>query len=226
MDSRFIPEDLSVLIATYNRPEGLLNVLRTIPREIEVIVADDGTLPELKLPDGIKFYTHEHDGNRVSTCRNEGAKLATRPKILFLDDDVTPHGLCFAAHSLALEMFDVSLGLLPQKKWHLYTDDRLMFYINEEQILWNWCWTGNLAIRASAFWDVGGFDEDTFNGSEEEPAMGYEDVDLGRRLWLKKYRMTLNRLAMANHPAPHTAENPSEAILRNQERYKQKWGEV
>jgi len=221
MAIKFIPDDLSVVIATYNRPEGLLNVLRTIPREIEVIVADDGTLPELKLPEGIKFYTHEHDGNRVSTCRNEGAKLATRPKILFLDDDVTPHGLCFAAHSLALEMFDVSFGLLPQKKWHIYSDDRLLFYIHEEQILWNWCWTGNLAIRASAFWDIGGFDAKNFNGGA-----GFEDTDLGRRLWLKKYRMTLNRLAMANHPAPHTAESPTDAQLRNQERYKAKWGEV
>jgi len=221
MAIKFIPDDLSVVIATYNRPEGLLNVLRTIPREIEVIVADDGTLPELKLPEGIKFYTHEHDGNRVSTCRNEGAKLATRPKILFLDDDVTPHGLCFAAHSLALEMFDVSFGLLPQKKWHIYSDDRLLFYIHEEQILWNWGWSGNFAIRAEAFWDIGGFDALTYDFGA-----GYEDIDASRKLWLKKYRMTLNRLAMANHPAPHTAESPTDAQLRNQERYKAKWGEV
>jgi len=221
MAIKFMPEDLSVVIATYNRPDGLLNVLRTIPREIEVIVADDGTLPELKLPDGIKLYTHEHDGNRVSTCRNEGAKLATRPKILFLDDDVTPHHLCFAAHSLALEMFDVSFGLLPQKKWHIYSDDRLLFYINEEQILWNWGWTGNFAIRASAFKDIGGFDEKNFNGGA-----GYEDIDASRRLWLKKYRMTLNRLAMAHHPAPHTAESPTDAQLRNQQKYKSKWNEI
>jgi len=96
-----------------------------------------------------------------------------------------------------------------------------MFYIHEEQILWNWCWTGNLAIRADVFWGIDGFDEPTYNGGA-----GFEDVDLGRRLWLKNYRMTLNRLAMANHPAPHTAANPSDAQLRNQKRYKEKWNDI
>jgi GT2 family glycosyltransferase len=219
MDPRYIPEDLSIVIATYNRPEGVNQILKIIPKEIEVIVADDGTLPKLKLAEGIKFFTHEHDGNRVSTVRNEGAKLATRPKILFLDDDVVPYPLSFFAHSLALEMYDLSLGLLPKVKWQPYTDDRLMFYMREDQILWQWCWTGNLAVKSDIFRQLGGFDELTFNGGR-----GFEDVDFGRRAFLANKKLVLNRLAFAWHPSSHTSENPHPDVLRNQEKYNEKWG--
>jgi GT2 family glycosyltransferase len=203
-------------------------LLSRIPRKIEVIIADDGTLPSFKkkLHPEIKLYTHEHLGNRVSTCRNKGAELATRKKILFLDDDVEPHNLCFAAHSLALEMFDISLGLLPQNKWEPYSDERMLFFIHEDQALWNWGWTGSLAIRNKVFWEIGGFDEDTFNGTPDTPAAGYEDIDFCRRAFLMEKRMHLNRLAMAWHQASHTSANPNPGTLRNMEQYNQKWGEL
>jgi glycosyltransferase involved in cell wall biosynthesis len=222
VDTKYTPDDLSVIVLTYNRPDAVLKIVGALPVGLEVIVADDGTLPNLSrsLPEHVKLYSHEHDGNRASTCRNAGAELATRPKLLFLDDDVTPHGLCFAAHSMALEMYDVSCGLLPQEAWRPTTDDRTLFYIREDQSLWNWAWSGNLAIRATIFAEVGGFDAETFNGGH-----GYEDVDLGRRLWLARKRFCLNRLALAHHPAPHTSESPSPAVLRNQARYEAKWDE-
>jgi GT2 family glycosyltransferase len=228
MDSRYLPVDLSIIISTYNRREHLLELLDKIPRGIEVIVADDGTVPDLSrdLPDWVKFYSHDHNGNRVSTCRNRGAGLATKPKLLFIDDDTEPHGLCYAAHSLALEMYDLSLGLLPREKWQPFTDDRLLFYMREDQVAWNWTWTGSLAVRAEVFWELNGFDELTFNGTNEEPASGFEDVDFGRRAWLMGKRLHLNRLAMSWHPAPHTSASPSPAVLRNQERYDLKWGKA
>ena len=221
MATQYSVHDLSVIVLTFNRPERLYALLGKIPRECEVIVADDGTLPKLELPDGVKLYTHEHDGNSASSCRNAGAKLATRPKLLFLDDDVTPHGLCFAAHGMALEMYHASFGLLPRDKWRPETDDRTLFYMRRES-LWNWCWSGNLAVRAEAFWDIGGFDGATFDG----PGHGHEDRDFGRRLMLASKSFFLNPLALAHHPAPHIAENPSPAILINQEKFNAKWGEV
>jgi glycosyltransferase involved in cell wall biosynthesis len=216
---RYPVSDLSVVILTYNRPERLYALVQTIPYECEVIVADDGTLPKLRLPEGVKLYTHEHNGNRASTCRNEGAKLVTRPKILFLDDDVTPHGLCFAAHAMALEMYHASLGLLPRERWLPETDDRTLFFMRREA-MWNWCWTGNFAIRTNTFWEIGGFDAETFDGGH-----GHEDRDFGRRLMLDGKNFFLNPLALAHHPSPHTAAEPSEAVLRNQDRFNQKWGE-
>ena len=227
MDIRFIPDDLSVVILTYNRPQRLLNLLKKIPKSLEIVVADDGTLPSIKdiLPEHVKLYTHEHFGNRASTCRNEGVKLTTRPKVLMLDDDVTPNGYCYMAHSLALEMYDISVGLLTREPNKPYTDDRLLFYMRDDLTLWNWFWSGNFAIRRDVFFEVGGFDEKTFNGTPEEAAHGFEDIDLGRRLWLANKRMVLNKLALAHHPGQHTAENPSPAVLRNQRRYYEKWGE-
>lgn len=217
-----IPDDLSVIVLTYNRPQ-VVAMVAALPAGLEVIVTDDGTLPSLarQLPAHVQYVRHDHDGNRASTCRNAGAQRATRPKLLFLDDDVVPHPLCFATHSLALEMYAASLGLLVQKRWHPYTDDRMLFYVHEEQVLWNWCWSGNLAVRRSAFEAVGGFDGATFDGGA-----GFEDIDLGRRLWLAKQPLHLNRLALAHHPSPHTAENPPPAVLRNQARYQAKWGEA
>ncbi len=223
MDTRYTPDDLSVVLLTYNRPQQLLSLLKLLPSSLEVIVADDGTLPNLRkeLPAHVKLYTHEHDGNRASTCRNAGAKLTTRKKILFLDDDVTPHGLCFAAHSMALQMYDVSMGLLPREKWHPYTDDRMTFYIHEDHSLWNFCWSGSLAVRRDVFFEVGGFDADTFNSGR-----GFEDIDFARRCFMNKKSMCLNRLSLAHHPAAHTSENPSEAVLRNERKYREKWDEV
>lgn len=223
MDTRYLPSDLSVVILTYNKPQRLPSLLSLLPQSLEVVVADDGTLPSLSglLPPRVKLYTHEHDGNRASTCRNEGAKLTTRKKILFLDDDVTPHGLCFAAHSLALEMYDMSLGLLPREKWRPSTDDRTMFYIHEDQSLWNWCWSGNLAVRRDVFFDMDGFDAATFDLGH-----GFEDLDFARRCFIDKRSMCLNRFALAHHPAEHTYQDPSEAVLRNERLYREKWDEV
>ena len=223
MDARYLPDDLSVVILTYNKPQRLQPLLSLIPKGIEVVVADDGTVPSIRelLPPRVKLYTHAHDGNRASTCRNEGAKLTTRKKILFLDDDVTPHGLCFAAHSLALEMYDMSLGLLMREKWVPSTDDRTVFYIQEDQSLWNWCWSGNLAVQRDVFFSVGGFDADIFNGGH-----GFEDMDFARRCFINKQSMCLNRFALAHHPGLHNWEDPSEAVLLNQQKYNEKWDEV
>jgi len=224
----YIPDDLSVVVLTYNKPDALIKLLKSIPSRIEIVVADDGTLPGLRsrLPEQVKLYTHEHDGNRASTCRNEGAKLCTRDNILFLDDDVTPHGLCYAAHSMALKMHEISYGLLPREQWIVYTDDRMLFYSRDDQSLWNFGWSGNMAIRKDVFFSIGGFDADTFNGSDDEPAHGFEDLDLARRCFMSHRRMCLNKLALAHHPSAHTSENPSEAVLRNQRRYQEKWDEV
>lgn len=216
-----LPDDLSVVILTYNRTESLLRCLQSVPEQLERTVADDGTMPPLHgvLPQNVKLYTHEHDGCRASTCRNEGARLATKPKILFLDDDVVCHPMAFAAHSIALNMYDISCGLLVREQWKPALDDRTRFYISEDDLLWQWCWSANLAVRTSVFWEVGGFDE-VFNGGT-----GYEDIDWGRRAWLAKKRLHLNRLALVHHPSPHTAENPPPSTLLNQKRYEAKWSD-
>lgn len=217
-----VPPDLSVVILTYNRPELLARCLASIPDGVEIIITDDGSEPRLhKLPDKVTHYRWQPDeGNRASTARNEGFKLATRPKVLFLDDDVILHPMALAAHSIALNMYDVSFGLLPHRKWEPYSDDRMLFYMRDTDIGWNWCWTGNLAIRQTVMAVTHGFDAETFDGGH-----GFEDLDFARRAHAAHFRFHFNRLAMACHPTEHRFESDNEAVLRNQKRYEEKWAD-
>jgi glycosyltransferase involved in cell wall biosynthesis len=218
-----VPPDLSVVVLTFERPALLARCLASIPDGVEIIVADDGTEPRLddKLPDKVAHYFWQEDrGNRASTARNEGFKLATRPKVLFLDDDVILHPMALAAHSICLEMYDVSLGLLVKNRWEPYSDDRMLFYMRDEMVGWNWCWTANLAVRRTVMAVTNGFDAETFDGGH-----GFEDIDFARRAHLAQFRFHFNRLAMACHPDAHRFESGGEAIARNQARYEDKWAD-
>lgn len=216
-----VPPDISVVVLTYNRPDELVRCVESVPNGVELVVADDGTTPSPsdRLPENVDAYHwQENKGNRASTARNKGFELTSRPKVLFLDDDVELHPLALAAHSIALEMYDVSFGLLPREKWEPYSDDRMLFYMRDTKVGWNWCWSGNLAVRRGAFESVGGFDAETYNGGH-----GYEDIDLARRMYLAGCKLHFNRLAMAHHPHEQTYRDEQGPTLRNQERYEEKW---
>jgi glycosyltransferase involved in cell wall biosynthesis len=220
--SPVVPPDIGVVVTTYNKPDQLAQCLDSIPEGVEVVVSDDGTKPRLDdlVAGRVSHYHWQEDlGNRASTARNAGVTHITKPKVLFLDDDVELHPMALAAHSIALSMYDVSFGLLVRKKWEPYSDDRMAFYMKDTQVGWNWCWSGNLAVRKMAFEAVDGFDAETYNGGH-----GFEDIDFARQLMEMGFRFHFNRLAMAHHPSKQTFEQPNEAVLRNQERYEDKWG--
>ena len=87
----------SVIIPTYNRPEDLKNCIRSILNQSvkpdEVIVIDDGNLPEFPLlkeckDTGIHCIFHKKNIPGLTASRNAGVKLSTGDIIFFLDDDV------------------------------------------------------------------------------------------------------------------------------------------
>lgn len=105
--------DTSILVTTFRRPRHLALVLesialqRRVPRDFEVVVADDGSgdetprvvaafAAEADFP--VRFTTQPHEGFRLAQVRNNAARLAVGDYLLFLDGDcILPRGH-LAAH--------------------------------------------------------------------------------------------------------------------------------
>jgi glycosyltransferase involved in cell wall biosynthesis len=94
--------DLSVILTTYERPHHLerslasLSTQRNMAGRFEVVVVDDGSKDRThevvhrfaRTADfPVKLTTHEHDGFRVSLCRNDGVRASVGEYILISDSD-------------------------------------------------------------------------------------------------------------------------------------------
>lgn len=94
--------ELAVIVSTFERPRHLRRCLESIAAQtdvaerIEVIVTDDGsrdlTLAMVaafarRVAFRVALTTHDHDGFRLSQCRNEGAAAARADRFLFTDGD-------------------------------------------------------------------------------------------------------------------------------------------
>ncbi len=91
---------ISVIVATYNRPDALGAVLRSLAaqtdRNFEIIVADDGSRAETgrivtdwaKRTDiAIKHVWHEDAGFRLAEIRNRAIRVSAGRYCIFLDGD-------------------------------------------------------------------------------------------------------------------------------------------
>ena len=98
-----ISPKLTLVIAVYNKPDELRLVLAGCARqsftEFEVIVADDGSGPEVKavVEDAQRSYSfpithlwHEDRGWRKNTMFNNGIRAARGEQIVFIDGDCIP----------------------------------------------------------------------------------------------------------------------------------------
>src|SRR5262249_59369798 len=88
---------LSVVVATYEWPEALELVLRSLAdqseRDFEVIVADDGSGPEtaeVVTAAGAAHVRQDDDGYRLARVRNLGAARASGEYLVFVDGDTVP----------------------------------------------------------------------------------------------------------------------------------------
>jgi glycosyltransferase involved in cell wall biosynthesis len=97
---------ISVIVATYNRPDALDAVLRSLSRQsdqdFEVIVADDGSMSDTaavvdtwkdRLPRRVAHVWHPDDGFRLAEIRNRAIRAANGDYCIFLDGDclARPH---------------------------------------------------------------------------------------------------------------------------------------
>lgn len=103
-------QKISIIVATYNRPEALRLVLLSLNEQtdqnFEVIVGDDGSRQETtqlianlqqQVNYSLKHVWQEDDGFRLAAIRNKAVAQASGDYLIFLDDDC-PVPLWFVAN--------------------------------------------------------------------------------------------------------------------------------
>lgn len=103
--------DITFIVLTYNRPDALLAVLRSLADQCkpgdQIIVADDGSHADSLriLRDHIPSFKcsalhvwHEDRGFTASAARNRAALYATNPYLVFLDGDCVPGPVFVESH--------------------------------------------------------------------------------------------------------------------------------
>jgi glycosyltransferase involved in cell wall biosynthesis len=107
---------ISVIVATYNREDALNAVLRGLSRQtdrgFEVVVADDGSLPDTaalvkdwasRMPVALKHVWQQDCGFRAAESRNRAIRASTGAYCVFLDGDCIPRPDFIAAHRALAE---------------------------------------------------------------------------------------------------------------------------
>jgi glycosyltransferase involved in cell wall biosynthesis len=106
-----VAELISLIVATYNRPDALGAVLgafaRQSDRDFEIVVADDGSGPatrelvaaqERRLDVALTHVWHEDRGFRLAAIRNRAIAASRGRYCIFLDGDCIPRPDYVAAH--------------------------------------------------------------------------------------------------------------------------------
>ena len=211
--------ELSVVVATYNRPDGIINLLRDLnaqdgfaPGAYEVIVVDDGSrtpirpLVEAETFDyPLRLVEQANAGQAVA--RHAGLTLARGEIVVIVDDDMrfAPTFLAAhrAAHRAGAEVVqgaivppDYPLPLF--ERWHATELVRFAAAIaaGEAHVRGAHLATGNVSLRRRLYVAVGGFDP-TLKRSE--------DRDLGIRLERSGARFGFSADAASVHNTDHVS---------------------
>jgi peptidoglycan/xylan/chitin deacetylase (PgdA/CDA1 family)/glycosyltransferase involved in cell wall biosynthesis len=220
--------ELSVLIATHNRPEKLRRCLESLaeqtadPASFEVVVADDGSpdstatmveafespweLRLLRLPKGGK-----------SAALNAAIEAAAAPACAFLDDDILAAPGLVAAHLAAHREKPLTLGIgrLDQRppgdgNWygvaHATAWNERYDELTKRETDWPDTYGGNFSAPREKLREVGGFD----TGIE-----AIEDIELGYRLG----EAGCEPRYLAEATGVHDDEKPRQKLIAEVERY-------
>jgi GT2 family glycosyltransferase len=226
----------SLVIPTHNRSPILRRMLQNLftlegIAECEVIIVNDGSTDgtadvleeyRMKFPDVLRTIQTTNGG--PARARNHGIRLAQKERILFIDDDVFPRKGMLQSHKRMLDDgYTGSQGLL---LWHpeititpliRYLDSRGTQFAFDQvkdpaRLGFAHVYTANFAVSKKALVDIGGFDEQFFDGSTAFGA--FEDTILAYALQQHGARLGLNRDAVADHLHDMTEE----AVFRKEQK--------
>jgi glycosyltransferase involved in cell wall biosynthesis len=205
---------ISVVIATYNRPEALQRLLTQLaaqtmpPAEFEVVVVDDGSrtaMPQVTVP--YRLTVIRQDNRGAAAARHLGANTAVADVVLFIDDDmaVPPSLLSEHARLHAGDPRAVVLGWIKRpdgealplfERFHAQYLDELASDVHggRRTLTGMEVWSGNLSMRRAQYLRVGGFDV----------GLGLsEDAELGLRLEADGATFHVSETAHSVHHSDH-----------------------
>ena len=212
---------LSVVIATYNRPQlvarllGQLAVQTLPPEQFEVVVVDDGSkepvkpgLEALTLPFTLRVEEQKNAG--AAAARHRGV-LAARGEIVLITDDDMQVAEDFLEKHLERHPVgarNVVVGWIKPdpavkdmplfERWYAYLNNRNAAALSDpkNRTKGSHLYTGNVSFRREDYLAVGGFD----------PSLGQsEDIELGLRLEKAGCRFEFSADAYVLHGSDHTS---------------------
>ena len=210
-----VPVAVTVVIATFNRPEGLRGVLADLETQkaampFEVVVVDDGGGEPVLGWIGDSYTFPLLCVRRVNggpgQARHSGIQRASGEIIVIVDDDMhLPEGFLDAHFSLYEQGADVVLGHIKSpddpslplfERFHTQALERVVqeYERGESKPEGIRLCTGNVSFRKSAYEAVGGFDLSLKR---------CEDRDLGLRLEVSGYRFAFAPEAWSTHQSDH-----------------------
>lgn len=209
---------LSVVIATYDRPDLLLRLLadlsaQTLPAsEFEVVIVDDGgkrdpapAVRARKTPFALTLHRQPNQGPAVA--RHKGVELAKGDIVLFLDDDMHAPPQLLAEH-LAQHERDPNVAVLGRiredeatrlelhERFHARLLDKFLDDVRQGRAALQGVnvYTGNFSVPRERYLRVGGFDPSLARS---------EDAELGIRLQKDGARFVLADAAYTIHTSDH-----------------------
>lgn len=219
-------EKFEVIVVDDGSTDGTRNIVKSI--------GDNGTI-------NIR-YLHQTNKGRAA-ARNTGVKAAKGEIIVFLDDDrlvrenfIREHVSCFSSHSHTnLVVLGKRMCLFFSRFDEIYQDLQRLLEVDPEAvfkrgreehyywkkvkpaadmpaILWMLFTTGNVSMGAELFEQVGLFNEG-FQG------WGYEDTELGYRLWLQGIPFLCNEMAVNYHLEHLRSRNELALDIRRNQKF-------
>lgn len=237
VEPEYLPK-VSVIVAHYEQPAELARTLIALsaqdyPQELlEVVVADDGSAGEVRVPDGVILVRQEDRGFRLAAARNLGVRTSSGEVLCFLDADTAPEpGYVRALTRLpALLPEAVTVGRrrhadfsgvapevpvleavadreLPEPAWLAQEYARSRDLLDADDRSYRFVIGAVIACSRRLFDETGGFDE-SFS------AYGGEDWEWAHRMWQAGAVLAHVPTAVAWHDGPEWAERSSSGLER------------
>jgi GT2 family glycosyltransferase len=201
--------DLTVAVATLDRPEGLTRCLEALaagevlPAEVIVVDQGRGAAEVVERIGGLRIRVLRQERRGLAASRNLALAEASRPVLAVTDDDCVPDAGWVSAVERCMQGFDAVTGpVLPLGPEHpgLYPVSSRISDVPAEltgrALPWLVGTGGNFAARRDVLLQAGGFDERLGAGS---PGGAGEDMDLFYRLLRSGARIRYEPEAVVYH---------------------------
>lgn len=237
VDPETLPR-VSVIVAHYEQPAELARTLSALsvqdyPHELlEIVVADDGSAGDVRVPDGVILVRQDDRGFRLAAARNLGVRASSGDVLCFLDADTAPEpGYVRELTRLpALIPEAVTVGRrrhvdfsgiapetpvleavvdreLPEPAWLAQEYARSRDLLDADDRSYRFVIGAVIACSRRLFDETGGFDE-SFS------AYGGEDWEWAHRMWQAGAVLAHVPTAVAWHDGPEWAERSGSGLER------------